>query len=160
MVVQINNISRDITNRIERLRKSSLFVFEQDELLLSLFGGQVEKRKSILKPPQRVIELESPLDNAMDTGDEPSHHHHKKVRIRDQVKSCIEYFKTIERRRTGKMAQIQKLYDSVGPLLIKLESLVLGTNTGLSDKMKYYYKFWEKEAFSCIVRYVHLKSLI
>lgn len=155
MVVQINNISRDITNRIERLRKSSLFVFDQDELLLPLFGGQVEKRKSILKPPmppQRVIELESPLENATNDADDIKHFPHKKVRVRDQVKSCIEYFKTIERRRTGKMAQIQKLYDSIGPLLIKLESLVLGTNTGLSDKMKYYYKFWEKEAFSCIVR--------
>uniref|UniRef100_A0A336KIK9 CSON011062 protein n=1 Tax=Culicoides sonorensis TaxID=179676 RepID=A0A336KIK9_CULSO len=147
MVVQINNISRDIKNRIERLRKSSLFVFNQDEILLPLFGGQVEKRKSILKPPQRVIELESPLEI-----DEHNKIHHKKVRIRDQVKSCIDHFKTIERRRTGKMAQIQKFYESIGPLLIKLESLVLGTNTGLSDKMKFYYKFWEKEAFNCIVR--------
>lgn len=165
MVGQIHNIGNDIRNRINRLKSSSLFVFDQEEndvtvqSMIGSGGGAVDnKRKSILKqsssitPPQRVIELDSPLEvmalNEIRGGVGAT----KKVRLRDQIKSCIEYFKLVKRRRIEKTAHIQKLYDSIGPLLIKLESLVLATSTGLADKMKFYYKFWEKEALHAIVR--------
>lgn len=166
MVGQIHNISNEIKVRINRLMSSSLFVFENHHQLEDYHAvvdaesgaagsgaGGGGNTKSILKQPQRVIELESPLDN--DSNERPT----KKVRIKDHVKSCIEYFKSVERRRIEKATQIQMLYDSIGPLLIKLESLVLGTSTGLSDKMKIYYKFWEKQAFDCILRYVRILSL-
>lgn len=164
MVGQIHNIGNDIRNRINRLKSSSLFVFDHEENDVTVqsmagIGGGGGVRKSILKPsstpPQRVIELDSPIElpiNEMRITTSFVGACAKKVRLRDHIKSCIEYFKLVKRRRIEKTAQIQKLYDSIGPLLIKLESLVLATSTGLADKMKYYYKFWEKEALQAIVR--------
>ena len=41
---------------------------------------------------------------------------------------------------------VQK-YRSIGPLLIKMESLVANTNTGKSKALKEYYAYWEKRVF-------------
>jgi len=41
---------------------------------------------------------------------------------------------------------IQK-YTSIGPLLIKMESLVAGINSGRSEKLIDYYSYWEKKIF-------------
>jgi dynein heavy chain len=37
--------------------------------------------------------------------------------------------------------------------MIKLESLILGTFTGESEKMNHYYIYWEKELFAALVRF-------
>lgn len=45
------------------------------------------------------------------------------------------------------MEGIVQKYLSIGPLLIKMESLVAGTNTGKSKMLKEYYAYWEKRIF-------------
>lgn len=71
----------------------------------------------------------------------------------DSIKPCLEYFACLELERNVKTDKIQKLYDSIGPIMIKLESLILGTFTGESDKMKLYYSHWEKEMFTSLMRF-------
>lgn len=44
---------------------------------------------------------------------------------------------------------VQK-YKSIGPLLIKMESLVAGTNTGKSKMLKEYYAHWERKVFAAL----------
>ena len=44
---------------------------------------------------------------------------------------------------------VQK-YLSIGPLLIKMESLVANTNTGKSKMLKEYYAYWEHRVFFAI----------
>lgn len=44
---------------------------------------------------------------------------------------------------------VQK-YKSIGPLLIKMESLVANTNTGKSKMLKEYYAYWESRIFWAI----------
>ncbi|RKO97568.1 hypothetical protein CAUPRSCDRAFT_10766 [Caulochytrium protostelioides] len=41
-------------------------------------------------------------------------------------------------------------YRSIGPLLMKMESLVAGTNTGRSPVLKDYYVFWERRIFAAL----------
>jgi dynein heavy chain len=41
-------------------------------------------------------------------------------------------------------------YLSIGPLLIKMESLVANSNTGKSSVMKEYYLFWERRVFMAL----------
>uniref|UniRef100_A0A182K9N2 Uncharacterized protein n=1 Tax=Anopheles christyi TaxID=43041 RepID=A0A182K9N2_9DIPT len=80
----------------------------------------------------------------------------KKVSIKetdDSVKPCRDYFDALEKDRNAKTIKLLQLYDSIGPILIKLESLVLGTFTGECPEMKYYYNHWEKQVFGCFTRF-------
>uniref|UniRef100_A0A182IR22 AAA+ ATPase domain-containing protein n=1 Tax=Anopheles atroparvus TaxID=41427 RepID=A0A182IR22_ANOAO len=80
----------------------------------------------------------------------------KKVSIKetdDSVKPCRDYFDALERDRNAKTIKLLQLYDSIGPILIKLESLVLGSFTGECLEMKYYYNHWEKQVFGCFTRF-------
>lgn len=72
----------------------------------------------------------------------------------DVIVSCDEYFSMLDAERNQRMAELSRWYESIGPLLIKLESLVLGTATGESFKMSLYYQHWEGVTFAGLVRLV------
>lgn len=72
----------------------------------------------------------------------------------DVIVSCDEYFSMLDAARNHRMAELRRRYESIGPLLIKLESLVLGTATGESFKMSLYYQHWEGMTFAGLVRLV------
>lgn len=72
----------------------------------------------------------------------------------DIIVSCDEYFAALDEAQAQQVAKLRRRYDSIGPLLIKLESLVLGTATGESFKMRLYYQHWEGATFSGLVRLV------
>lgn len=63
-----------------------------------------------------------------------------------------EYFHLIDQQRNEKVHKIKELFESIGPILIKLEALILGTFTGESAKMKLCYADWEKELFKLLIR--------
>lgn len=84
----------------------------------------------------------------------------KKVTIKetdDNVKPCRDYFDALVKDRNAKTIKLLQLYDSIGPILIKLESLVLGSYTGDCPAMKYYYNHWEKQVFGCFTRYIAMR---
>lgn len=58
-----------------------------------------------------------------------------------------ELIEHLNKHRNEVMETLLQKYKSVGPLLIKIESLVVNTNTGKSPHMKAYYAHWEKEIF-------------
>lgn len=68
------------------------------------------------------------------------------------VLPCKEFYRELDSVRTVKVTQMKKLFDSIGPTLIKLESIILNTFTGESNKMKQSYAFWEKEMYNCLVK--------
>lgn len=61
-----------------------------------------------------------------------------------------EFFDYINKRRISSLDAIVQKYKSIGPLLIKLESLVAGSNTGKSKMLKDYYSYWEKRIFTAL----------
>lgn len=151
IVVQINNMGRDIRVKVNKLESFSLFETGKD----SAKGLNDEKATTlpvILKSSKLGKSSETPdnLDNV------EAKTRKKSVRIIDRddsIKPCVEYFKSVELERNEKTNRIQKLYDSVGPIMIKLESLILGSFTGESDKMSFYYTHWEKEMFTALMRF-------
>nr|XP_034835442.1 dynein heavy chain 10, axonemal [Maniola hyperantus] len=64
---------------------------------------------------------------------------------------CKTYFVEVENERLDRVAMLSHLYDRIGPNLMKLEYLILGTSTGRSAVMSSYYTFWEKKIFKCLV---------
>ncbi|PZC71734.1 hypothetical protein B5X24_HaOG212562 [Helicoverpa armigera] len=65
---------------------------------------------------------------------------------------CKAYFVEVENERLERVAALSRIYDRIGPILMKLEYLILGTSTGTSNVMNAYYTHWEKKIFMCLVR--------
>ncbi|KAJ8934453.1 hypothetical protein NQ314_013327, partial [Rhamnusium bicolor] len=65
--------------------------------------------------------------------------------------SCKDFFHIMNNNRTEKMSQMMKVYDSFGPILIKMEAMVLNTNTGKAPAMVPYYFFWENEIYKALI---------
>jgi len=62
----------------------------------------------------------------------------------------------IRTRRSELMSSMLKTYQSISPMLVKLESLVLGTATGTSPAMQLLYEKYEKKIFAAFITYIHL----
>lgn len=63
-----------------------------------------------------------------------------------------EFFEYIERERTKDFEILARKYRAIGPLLTKMEGLVVHTNTGKSPKLHQYYSFWEKKVHESLTR--------
>ena len=57
--------------------------------------------------------------------------------------SIQEYFEFQESYHCGILNSLSRKYHGIGPLLIKVEGLVVYTNTGRSPHLKEYYAYWE-----------------
>jgi len=62
-----------------------------------------------------------------------------------------DYFESVEHQRAKDVELLARKYRAIGPLLTKLEGLVVSTNSGRSDSMASYYKYWERKVYDAIV---------
>ena len=70
----------------------------------------------------------------------------------DILPSCKEYFEHIERERSKDFEVLARKYRAIGPLLTKMEGLVVHTNSGRSPKLHQYYSHWEKKAYEALTQ--------
>lgn len=146
-VAQIALVTLDIRTRLEQIETFSLLkldrtmeqVVEKSKIILKVSAtlevmGQNEL-PDVNRPPERGVTF--------------SQSHTQPIR---------EFFRAIANNKNDKIKKIQKLFESTGPLLIKLESLILGTYTGESPKMKLYYAAWEKQMFEILIRFDDLTT--
>ncbi|KAI8825885.1 dynein heavy chain and region D6 of dynein motor-domain-containing protein [Fimicolochytrium jonesii] len=68
----------------------------------------------------------------------------------EEIMDAHEFFDFEHKNRTNVLETVALKYASVGPLLIKMESLVAGTNTGKSKALKEYYAHWERKIFMAL----------
>lgn len=152
MVSQIGYIGTDIRNRIRKIESYSLFSLLRKKKQLEV--GGVKPGIIIMYPRDKNAEGDQKDLNFDDVSKQP-----KKVTISTEVDGiiveCKSFFENLDTVRNEKSCYIKKLYDSIGPILIKLESLILGSFTGDSEKMTPYYSYWEKEAFACFIRLIN-----
>jgi dynein heavy chain len=161
--MQIGMMARDIRAKVAELESYSLFVIDKSKAhrKKAISDAASAQQPVILKSSSsskvaaltdgKVSETPDDLDDI-----DMTTQRRKSVRITERdlsIKACLEYFRSLELERNEKTNRLQKLYDSIGPTMIKLESLILGTFTGESDKMNFYYTYWEKEMFSALVRF-------
>ncbi|KAJ3018931.1 Dynein heavy chain 10, axonemal [Thoreauomyces humboldtii] len=67
-----------------------------------------------------------------------------------EILDAHEFFEYEHKNRINVLEAVEKKYKSIGPLLIKMESLVAGTNTGKSKMLKEYYAHWERRVFAAL----------
>jgi dynein heavy chain len=151
IVMQIGMMARDIHAKVSQLETFWLFRSDVHDNKKVLDGSKTPMILKSSKFDGKMSETPDGLDNNLENIGR-----RKSVRITERdlmVRPCLEYFRNLEFERNEKMSRLQKLYDSIGPTMIKLESLILDSFTGESDKMNYYYTYWEKEMFSTLVRF-------
>ncbi|XP_015836813.2 dynein axonemal heavy chain 10 [Tribolium castaneum] len=66
---------------------------------------------------------------------------------------CKEFFNEMLDWRIKRVCQMLKIYESLGPILIKIETLALGSNTGRSPYMTSSYQFWETEIYKAFISF-------
>ncbi|XP_017478046.1 PREDICTED: dynein heavy chain 10, axonemal [Rhagoletis zephyria] len=168
IVSQINFIRLDIKGRIDRIKQFNLFDIHDRTGIDRLprasdvqfhcepnettINGQTDRQSYRPASAVKIIHLKE-----------------EEAELTQQESECGKdmyhfqgYVEKLEQSRNEKCAHMKKLYDSIGPVLVKLESLVLGTFTGRSEKMRGYYTYWEEMTYQCILdnTYRNLKCYI
>ncbi|KAG5280454.1 hypothetical protein AALO_G00060150 [Alosa alosa] len=65
-----------------------------------------------------------------------------------------EFFEKIERERVKDVNLLGRRYTAIGPLLTKMESLIMQTNSGKARRMAQYYTYWERKVFNSLIKMV------
>lgn len=73
--------------------------------------------------------------------------------------SSQEYFDFQESYRNGIFNSLSRKYHAIGPLLIKMEGLVVYSNTGKSPRLMHYYSYWERRVFDALVKVNYILQL-
>lgn len=67
-----------------------------------------------------------------------------------------DFFSHVEQQRAECISKLLMTYNMVGPILRKLEGLVLQTSTGKSSLMAFFYNSCEKKTFNTLIKWVRL----
>lgn len=154
-IKQMKYVSLDIKTRMNQIETLSMLTLdESDHLSNELHSVEFLNGK-----------LNAMLSNGS-TMNEQQHHYlgtetENEHRMKSVTFACdapytpsiATYFSIIHDNQHRKMKNVENLFSTVGPILIKLESLVLDTSTGELDNMRLYYSFWENQLFELLIRY-------
>lgn len=58
----------------------------------------------------------------------------------------------IERERTKTVTSLTKKYAGIGPLIVMIERLIQGTNSGRAKGMADYYHHWEYKVLDSLIK--------
>ncbi|XP_055461995.1 dynein axonemal heavy chain 10 [Psammomys obesus] len=79
-------------------------------------------------------------------------------RAEEGLPGVKEFFEHIERERARDVDHMVRWYMAIGPLLTKVEGLVVHTNTGRAPKLASYYEYWEGRVYEVLGKLI-LKNL-
>ncbi|XP_066546047.1 dynein axonemal heavy chain 10 [Amia ocellicauda] len=65
-----------------------------------------------------------------------------------------EFCELIERERIKDVNLLCRKYTAIGPLLTKMEGLIIQTNTGRDKRMAQYYAYWERKVYDALTNMV------
>lgn len=162
VVVQIAKMGKDIRAKVNKLESYTMFDDDNAPAAPSASAAESgmndDKSLPLILKSSKMDESSETLNDDMDDPEQQKSRPKQKKSVRlmdhdDSIRPCLEYFKNLEHSRYVKMDGMEKLYGSIGPTMIKLESLILGTFTGESEKMNHYYTHWEKELFTSLMRF-------
>lgn len=153
---QIKYVSSDIRARISKFKVLSL--------LARNLSDQPSSKSYFIQTSNEIsnsIALDEPPTNNREQCPASPKYEHLPNRRKfaadidfQPVPSITAYFTIVHVNQYKNMKYVGNLFKTVGPMLIKLEFLVLGTKTGGSDNMCFYYSYWETQLYKLVSRYV------
>ncbi|GAB1860436.1 Dynein heavy chain 10, axonemal [Camponotus japonicus] len=165
MIEQYNNILKTLDKADVQLLKQTLQDVEKhiqpgvtrfswNSLSISDYAATCNRiLKNLVSTINQVEQIKKELDNRIDSELESYHLFSVKKEIAESeiLLPCKTYFMEIKNRRSELVLLMLKAYQSISPMLIKLESLVLGTATGKSPAMQLLYEKYEKKIFAAFI---------
>ncbi|XP_037672459.1 dynein heavy chain 10, axonemal isoform X6 [Choloepus didactylus] len=79
-------------------------------------------------------------------------------RSEEELPGVKEFFEHIDHERAKDVDHMVRWYLAIGPLLTKVEGLVVQTNTGKAPKLASYYEYWENKIYEVLTKLI-LKNL-
>ncbi|TPX78384.1 hypothetical protein CcCBS67573_g00352 [Chytriomyces confervae] len=138
LAVHIGDLKRVMKAGFSRLNWNSLGIPE----FITRCSQEINKLSSV------VNQIQKNSANISNTVDYISHALLVGEPGSEEVMDAHEFFDFMNKHRVNTLETIVQKYSSIGPLLIKMESVVAGTNTGKSKIMNDYYSYWEKRIFN------------
>lgn len=162
MVEQIGIVSSDIRAHIDKIEEFLLLQLEDDRQLPMTANKQDSNVRYLVPRPSTCVSEDMALaitvsSNTLTSAYTDFDGHEvvvgRSVTFDNGTSLPIrEYFQLIDRQRDQKVRRIKQRFESIGPILVKLESLILGTFTGRSSEMKLCYESWENELLKLLFR--------
>ncbi|KAJ8284497.1 hypothetical protein COCON_G00033470 [Conger conger] len=72
----------------------------------------------------------------------------------DDLPGVKEFCELMENERLKDVNLLSRKYNAIHPLLTKMESLIMQTNSGKAKRMVPYYAYWEKKIFDALTKMV------
>ncbi|KAM8812104.1 dynein axonemal heavy chain 10 [Rhynchonycteris naso] len=72
----------------------------------------------------------------------------------EELPGVKEFFEHIDRERAKNIDHMVRWYLAIGPLLTKVEGLVVHTNTGKAPKLASYYEYWENRIYEVLTKLI------
>ncbi len=66
----------------------------------------------------------------------------------------VEFYERLEKHRVSRLEQLVAKYNSIGPLLLKVEGIVAQTDTSCSPALGGYYVYWERRIFNAVTEMI------
>ncbi|KAI4497256.1 hypothetical protein M0802_007740 [Mischocyttarus mexicanus] len=144
-------IEKHIQPGIIRFNWNSLSITDYTSLcekLLKNLKSIVEQINQLKKELDERIESEIQNYNLVSVSSDESESNN----VDDEsLLPCKTFFINIETHRTELICAMSKAYQSAGPILLKIESLVEGTSTGRNPTMRLLYEKYEKNIFAAFI---------
>jgi dynein heavy chain len=71
-----------------------------------------------------------------------------------EMPELSELYDDAEKHRQAQIDELVRQYHQIGPLLVKVEEMVVNTSTGFSPALAAYYAHWERELFGALNKMV------
>lgn len=159
---QIKYVSSDVGTRINKIKILSLLARSQ----FNRSSTKAHSTQSVYKNLNSNALNELPTNigkqrpKSPECGYQPNHCSFVTDIDTQFIPSITTYFSIIHANQYKSMNYVGNLFETVGPMIIKLEFFVLGTKSGELDNMCLYYSFWKNQLYKLLSRYVahHFKK--
>lgn len=141
--------TKEILKDVERHIQPGLTRFNWNSLGIQKYVQGCERvLKNLTTTAKQISRIEREIEVKISQLEKFNLFGTKKLKKESRRSECKEFFTEMEENRTKAVNEMLIVYKGVGPILMKLESLVHHTSSGTSPFMTLFYTYWERKIFS------------
>lgn len=158
--VQELQFTKEILKDVERHIQPGLTRFNWNSLGIQEYVRGCERiLKNLTTTAKQIIRIEKEIESKISQLEKFNLFRISKPNEDARRYECKEFFSEMEENRGKSINQMLSTYKGVGPILMKLESLVHHTSSGASPFMSLFYTFWERKIFTNLLDVI-LRNLV